>query len=51
MRWKEINKFCSTIKMLTLRNLETYLMVKDYMEENGISIEELLESMNCKKVP
>ena len=26
-------------------------MVKDYMEENDVSIEELLESMNCKKVP
>ena len=25
-------------------------MVSDYMEENDISIEELLESMNCKKV-
>ena len=37
--------------MLTLRDLETYLIVKDYMEENDISIEELLESMNCKKVP
>ena len=37
--------------MLTLRDLETYLMVKDYMEENDISIEELLESINCKKVP
>ena len=26
-------------------------MVKDYMEENVISIEEPLEFMNCKKVP
>ena len=37
--------------MLTLRNLETYLKVKDYMEENDISVEELIESMDCKKVP
>ena len=37
--------------MLTLRDLEIYLMVKDYIEENDISIEELLESMDCKKVP
>ena len=31
--------------MLTLRDLETYLKVKDYMEENDISIEELIESI------
>ena len=28
--------------MSTLRDLETYLMVKDYMEENNINIEELI---------
>ena len=37
--------------MITLRDLETYLMVKDYMEENNINIEKLLKSMSCKKVP
>ena len=37
--------------MLTLRDLETYLMVKDYMEENNTNMEEILESMSCKKVP
>ena len=37
--------------MLTLRDLETYLMVRDYMEENNVNIEELIESMDCKKVP
>ena len=34
-----------------LRDLETYLKVKDYMEENDISTEELIESLDCKKVP
>ena len=51
MRWKGINKFYTTIKMLTLGDLETYLMVKDFMEENDTNIEELIKSMNCKKVP
>ena len=37
--------------MLTLRDLETYLMVKDYMEKNDIEIEELLDSINDEKVP
>ena len=46
-----MNKFHTSIKMLTLRDLETYLMVKDYMEEKDINIEELIESMDCKKVP
>ena len=36
--------------MSTLRDLETYLMVKDYMEENNTNMEEILESMSCKKV-
>ena len=36
--------------MLMLRDLETYLKVKDYMEENDISIEELIESLDCKNV-
>ena len=45
-----INKFCIPIKMLTSRDLETYLMVKDYMEKNGIGIDEPLESMNSEKV-
>ena len=36
--------------MSTLRDLETYLMVKDYMEKNGIGIDELLESMNSEKI-
>ena len=51
MRWRGINKFYTSIKMLTLRDLETYLMVKDYMEENNTNMEEMLESMSCKKVP
>ena len=46
MRWTEINKFYTSIKMLTLRDLETYLMVKDYMEENDTNMEEILESMS-----
>ena len=37
--------------MLTLKDLETYLKVKDYTEENDISVDELIESMDCKKVP
>ena len=37
--------------MSTLRDLETYLKVKYYMEENDVSIEELIESLDCKKVP
>ena len=36
--------------MLTLKDLETYLMVKEYMEENDIEIEELLENVNQKKL-
>ena len=46
-----LDEFYTPIKMLTLRDLETYLKVKDYMEENDISIEELIESLDCKKVP
>ena len=49
MRWKGINKFHTTIKMLTLRDLETYLMVEDFMEENDTNVEELIKSVNCKK--
>ena len=37
--------------MLTLRDLETYPMVKDFMEENDTNVEKLIESMNCKKIP
>ena len=48
---EKINKFYTTIKMVTLKDLETYFVVKDYKEENNINIKELLESMNCKKVP
>ena len=51
MSLKRTNKFYTTIKMLTLRDLETYLMVKDYMEEDNINIEGLLKSMNCKNFP
>ena len=40
-------KFYAPIKMLTLRDLETYSEVKDYMEENDISIKELIESLDC----
>ena len=36
--------------MLMLRDLETYLKVKDYMEENDVSIEELTGSLDCRKV-
>ena len=39
------------MKMLTLRDLETYLKVKDYMEEKDITAEEIIESMDCEKVP
>ena len=46
-----LDEFYTPIKMLTLRDLEAYLKVKDYMEENDISIEELIESLDCKKVP
>ena len=37
--------------MLKLRDLETYLMVKDFMGENDINIEEPIRSINCKKIP
>ena len=37
--------------MVTPRDLETYLVVKGYMEENDTNVEELIESMSCKKVP
>ena len=36
--------------MLTLRDLEKYMMVKEYMEENNVEIEDLLESVNYKKI-
>ena len=51
MRWRGINKFHTSIKMLTLRDLETYLMVKVDMEENNTNMEEILESMSCKRFP
>ena len=50
MNLQRINKFYAPIKMLKLRDLETYLKVKYCMEENDISTEELTESMDCKKV-
>ena len=34
-----LDEFYSPVNMLTLRDLETYLKVKDYLEENDISIE------------
>ena len=37
--------------MLTLKDLETYIIVKDYMDKNDIGIEELLEKVNCMKIP
>ena len=46
-----LDEFYTPMKMLTLRDLETYLKVKDCMEENDISIEELIESLDCKKFP
>ena len=32
--------------MVTLKDLETYLKVKDYIEENNVTIEDLLKSLN-----
>ena len=46
-----LDEFYTPIKKFTLRHLETYLKVKDYMEENDISVEKLIESLDCKKVP
>ena len=46
-----LDEFYTSVKTLTLRDLETYLKVKDYMEENDVSIEELIESLDWKKVP
>ena len=43
------NKFYAPIKMLTLRDLETYLRVKDDMEEKDITAEELIGSLDCKR--
>ena len=37
--------------MLKLRDLETYLMVKDFMEENDTNIQQLIKSMNCEEIP
>ena len=37
--------------MLKLKDLETYLMVKDYIEDKGVTAEEIIESMDCKKIP
>ena len=45
-----LDEFYTRIKMLMLRDLETYLKVKNYIEKNDISIEELIESLDCKKV-
>ena len=36
--------------MLTLKELEGYIKVKDYIEENNVKIEDLLESINTKCV-
>ena len=37
--------------MVTLRDLETYLMVRDYIEKKDMTAEEIIESMDCEKVP
>ena len=37
--------------MVSLNNLQTYIKVKDYIEENGIIIEDLLRSFDDKVIP
>ena len=36
--------------MVTLRDLETYLMIRDYIEKEDMMAEEIIESMDCGKV-
>ena len=36
--------------MVTLKELEAYIKVKDYIEENNLKIEDLLESFNTECV-
>ena len=36
--------------MVTLKELEAYIKLKDYIEENNVKIENLLESFNTKCV-
>ena len=47
----QCNKFYTTIKMLKYKDLETYLIVKDYIEDKGVMAEEIIESMDCEKIP
>ena len=37
--------------MTTLKDLETYLRVKDYIEENDVTIEDLLRSFSDRIIP
>ena len=37
--------------MTTLKDLETYLRVKDYIEENDVTTEDLLRSFDDRIVP
>ena len=35
---------------MTLKDLETYLKIKDYIEEDNVTIEDLLKSLNDKLI-
>ena len=37
--------------MVTLGDLETYLMVRDYIEKEDMTADKIIESMDCEKVP
>ena len=37
--------------MVSLNDLQTYIKVKDYIEENDITIEDLLRSFDDKVIP
>ena len=47
----KLKMFPHIYKMVTLKDLETYLKVKDYIEESNVTIEDLLKSLNDKLIP
>ena len=41
----KLEKFFRIYKMVTLKDLETYIKVKDYIGNNDVTIEDLLRSL------
>ena len=46
----KLEKFSHTCKMVKLKDLEAYIKVRDYMEENSVTTEDMLGSLDRKFV-